>query len=325
MIESFPFTIDGKTSLQVFIGMNPFFLTEENKPKLNQVLSLADYNPNITVGFNFDMSHQSNSILQSLLATKSHLRVHFASTFEPNTIDLVFTFGGDGSVLWANKALQNQPEAIYLSFNTGNLGYLSFMDINNIEGVFSNLKAHFIDSSVPSNIYYSSYKKIRCDVKDCEEKVIKTLYAVNEIATNRIMNYSIIYKIYWNNIFLTSINADGLIFCSSLGSTAYNSSVQGPILLQNNNNLIMSAIAPFGINLRSMVFSDIDTLRVEISEKAYGDVCQVMSDSNTNLDFKKGDALEISIDHDNKINLASLNHNFDEQWVQKIAKIFKWN
>jgi len=325
MIESFSFSIAGKTSLEIFVGMNPYFLTEENKPKLDHVLALAECNSKIKVGLNFDIAYEANSVLQSLLILRPNLQVKFASSFEPDTMDLIFTFGGDGSVLWANKTLQNQSKAVYLSFNTGNLGYLSFMEIQNIDSIFDNLKAHFADSKVPSNIYYSGYKKIKCVVKDSDENIIKTLSAVNEIATNRTLNYSIIYKIYWNGIFLTSINADGLIFCSSLGSTAYNSSVNGPILLQNNSNLIMSAIAPFGINLRSLVFGDKDTLRVQISKKAYGDICQVMSDSNTNAEFKKGQTLEISIDHDSKINLASANQQFDEQWVQKIAKIFKWN
>jgi NAD kinase len=325
MIQSFPFSIDGKTTLEIFVGMNPLFLNEQNAPKLEQVFALADCNSNIKFGFHFDKGYESNSFLQKFLASKTHLSIKFASEFEPDTIDLVFTFGGDGSVLWSNKAIQNQPKAVYLSFNTGHLGYLSFMDINALDEIFHKLNAHFCNPAIPTDIHYSSYKKIKCQVKDDKGHIIKTLSAINEIATNRTQNYSIIYKIYWNGIFMTSINADGLIFCSSLGSTAYNSSVQGPILLQNNCNIILSAIAPFGINLRSIVFGEHDTLRVEISDRAYGDVCQVMSDSNTNVEFRKGQYLEISIDQESKINLASFNPNFDEQWVHKIAKMFKWN
>jgi NAD kinase len=325
MIETFELNIKDKSSVHIFVGMSPVFVREENLGKLDQIAELAACSPSLSVQLHFDSAYKTNELITNFIHSKKNLKSSFGSHFEDDIIDIVFTFGGDGSVLWAHKVLQNQTNAVYISFNTGHLGYLSFMDINSMEEIMHDLKAHFVNRKNPSKIHFSSYSKVKCEIKNQVGETLNSFSAINEISTHRFNNYSVIYKVYWNDRFLASINADGLIICSSLGSTAYNSSVNGPILLQNNNNLVLSAIAPFGINFRSIVFNENDMIRIEISEKAFGDVCNIVGDSNLGFQLRLSQWAEISIDKKNKIHLASRQTAFEEQWIQKVAKIFKWD
>ena len=54
--------------------------------------------------------------------------------------------------------------------------------------------------------------------------------------------------------FATSLGADGLLLCSSTGSTAYNISINGPIIENDIECIILNSIAPFSISTRPVVF-----------------------------------------------------------------------
>ena len=270
-------------------------------------------------------SLSGNSLLTDFLKSIDFCEIVFKSWFEDDSIDIAFTFGGDGSILWTHKVLVNQNKVIYIAFNAGHIGFLSFLETSNVGDVIERFGRHFEHPELSSNIYYSCYSKIKSSVKDQHGNLLTEMFAINEFSTTRVTNYSGIYKVYWNDVFITSISADGLIVCSTLGSTAYNASVLGPVLLQNNDNLILSAIAPYGINFRSIVFNDKDIVRLEISEKAYGDQFKLVADSNNEFIIKKGHIVEISVDKAHTIKLASLSPDFEKRWAQKIAKVFGWN
>ena len=56
--------------------------------------------------------------------------------------------------------------------------------------------------------------------------------------------------------YLTSYQADGLVIATPTGSTAYSMSVNGPIIVPQNNSLVMSPVAPHSLNVRPLVIPD---------------------------------------------------------------------
>jgi NAD+ kinase len=70
-----------------------------------------------------------------------------------------------------------------------------------------------------------------------------------------------------NDDYLISYQADGLVVATPTGSTAYSMSVNGPIVLPQNNNLILSPVAPHSLNMRPIVIPDDFTITLKVESR----------------------------------------------------------
>ena len=61
-------------------------------------------------------------------------------------------------------------------------------------------------------------------------------------------------KTYLNNEYLTNYWADGLIISTPTGSTGYSLSCDGPVVLPDSKNLIITPIAPHNLNARPISY-----------------------------------------------------------------------
>ncbi len=79
-------------------------------------------------------------------------------------------------------------------------------------------------------------------------------YALNEVAIlKRETSSMITIHTSLNDEYLTSYQADGLVIATPTGSTAYSMSVNGPIILPQSNNIVLSPVAPHSLNVRPLV------------------------------------------------------------------------
>jgi NAD+ kinase len=69
---------------------------------------------------------------------------------------------------------------------------------------------------------------------------------------------------YLNDEFLNSYFADGLIISTPTGSTAYNMSCGGPIVMPNSENFVLTPIAPHNLNVRPIIISDKSILKLKV-------------------------------------------------------------
>lgn len=169
------------------------------------------------------------------------------------SINLFFTFGGDGTILNAAAIIQDKNIPI-VGVNTGRLGFLATI---NIEYLFESLE----------NIFDGNYKissrsliSVRSD-----EAEIEFPFALNEITVTRRETTSMItVEVYVNGEFLNSYWADGLIISTPTGSTGYSLSCGGPIVHPENNTFIITAIAPHNLNVRPYMISDDSILDLKI-------------------------------------------------------------
>ena len=74
-----------------------------------------------------------------------------------------------------------------------------------------------------------------------------------------------------NDEFLSTYWADGIILSTPTGSTAYNLSVGGPIVIPESNNFILSPIAPHNLTVRPLVLPDsvLIEMSVDTREESY--------------------------------------------------------
>jgi NAD+ kinase len=173
-------------------------------------------------------------------------------------LDMVFSLGGDGTFL-RTAAWVGRQDIPILGINTGRLGFLADIGTSEIKETLD-------------EIFQGTYR--------LEEKSLLQLesslqfhgpdnYALNEIAIlKRDTSSMIAVYAYLNDVFLTDSLADGLLLATPTGSTAYNLSVNGPIILPESCNFVLSPVAPHSLNVRPLVIPEDYKIRLQIESRS---------------------------------------------------------
>jgi len=155
-------------------------------------------------------------------------------TYDETNPEVVFFVGGDGTLLRAvNKYIDKLDLIIFVGINKGELGFLCEFSIDDIDIIFNSLKNNALESN--------SYSLI------CGEFEGNKVYALNEI---RLENpyYTLVCNAYINGKFFEKFHGTGLLVCSTLGSSAYNRSLNGALVDHSLEILQLSEIAPIQNN-----------------------------------------------------------------------------
>ncbi|UOE41157.1 NAD kinase [Chryseobacterium suipulveris] len=171
-------------------------------------------------------------------------------------VDLFFTFGGDGTIV--NSLLYVQDlEIPVVGVNTGRLGFLASFSR---EGVFFEL-----DDIVKGDVKIS--KRSVIEVVAPKEGMLFP-YALNDISVSRKETTAMItVDSYINGEFLNIFWGDGVIISTPTGSTAYSLSCGGPIITPNNENFVITPIAPHNLNVRPLIVNDDVEIRFKVKSR----------------------------------------------------------
>ena len=180
---------------------------------------------------------------------------NFSKIKIPKDIDCVLTVGGDGTFIQASRRLFGR-ELPMLGINMGTLGYLTEVEVQNVEEAVKQLVEGNYTIEERMMLYGSAaYRNVR-DV------------ALNDIVMTRSGSMKIVhFNLYVNGEFLNSYDADGLIVSTPTGSTAYNLSAGGPIVEPTASLIVVTPICSHALNSRSIVFADKDEIVIEIGAK----------------------------------------------------------
>ena len=173
----------------------------------------------------------------------------------PPDADAILVIGGDGSILDAS-GYAVQYGIPMLGINLGRVGYMSELAPDRIEEL--------------SRLFDGRY--------EVEEKMLLSLCidgeTVPRLAVNEVI-FSHNSPVELTQLTLTDGNgaslkyrADGLIFSTPIGSTAYSLSAGGPIVSQDHPSILVTPICPHSFFGRSIVFSDRETLTVSCGSSA---------------------------------------------------------
>ena len=226
-----------------------------NTEAIKEVLILLEVlgKKNIVVFFekNFYNLFNDNKTLPKKYPTFSHFNDL------NNSFDLLFTIGGDGTILRAVTYVRDLNIPI-LGINTGRLGFLATIQKDQI--------SEAIDLLFKKE--YDIQERTLLSVKTIPETdTFSELYiALNEVTVARKNTTSMIgVKTYLNEEYLTNYWADGLIISTPTGSTGYSLSCNGPVVLPNSKSIILTPIAPHNLNARPLIISDSTKIKLEIS------------------------------------------------------------
>lgn len=193
-------------------------------------------------------------------------------TFETDTIyhsnkelldaDVVLSLGGDGTFLETLSHV-GAKELPILGINFGRLGFLASIQPQSIQETFDKLINHHYSIDERTMVHANS------EIELFEKG---TNFALNEIAISKTDTSSmIIIHAYINGDFLNSYWADGLMVSTSTGSTGYNLSCGGPLVMPHSDNFIITPICPHNLFVRPMVVScdSLISLKVESRSNNY--------------------------------------------------------
>ena len=133
---------------------------------------------------------------------------------ERGAADAVVALGGDGTIL---RAVHEFPETPVLGFNLGGLGYLAAVGRDDFESALAALAA-------------GRYSVAERRMLKVEKAGASAAVALNDVVLSREMSgRSVRIDLSADGHEVTSYLADGLIFATPTGSTAYSLSAGGPV------------------------------------------------------------------------------------------------
>jgi len=173
------------------------------------------------------------------------------------SFDLLISIGGDGTILKAITFVKDLSIPI-VGVNTGRLGFLAKIQIENIELV--------IEEIILKNYSISERTLIEVSTSETNQQLSKLNFALNEITLSRKNTTSMIsIDTKLDNKHLNSYWADGLIISTPTGSTGYSLSCGGPIIMPEAENLIINPIAPHNLNARPLIIPDSTEIKIKVN------------------------------------------------------------
>jgi NAD+ kinase len=171
------------------------------------------------------------------------------------------SIGGDGTML-KTITLVGASEIPIIGINTGRLGFLSGISIQDIESAIEKIFTGDFDLD----------KRSLVRLESVNNPYLRSNFALNEITIHKNDNTTMMTIHAWvNGEFLNAYWADGLIISTPTGSTAYSLSCGGPLVMPDSANFIITPISPHNLNVRPIIISDKDvvTLKVEARNKNF--------------------------------------------------------
>ena len=161
-------------------------------------------------------------------------------------VDFAMSVGGDGTFLTTAAAVGSRNIPI-VGVNCGHLGFLADVQTKDVDIIMRQL----IEGQY--TIEQRSLLKVCCGRQD----LIMSPYALNEVALMKQgMSSMISVEVNANGEFLHTYHADGLVLSTPTGSTAYNLSIGGPLLVPQTKGIILAPIATHSLTVRPLVVPD---------------------------------------------------------------------
>ena len=174
----------------------------------------------------------------------------------PSGIDFLFSLGGDGTFLETVTLVRDSGIPV-LGVNIGRLGFLSYISQENmsesLESVFSGK--------------FDIEERMLLQVEAPGSTIGDLDVALNEVRIYKNSGSLITIHVKANDEFLSAYWADGLLLSTPTGSTGYNLSVGGPIVVPESNSIILSPIAPHNLTVRPLVLPDTAVMQLTVDTR----------------------------------------------------------
>lgn len=179
--------------------------------------------------------------------------------FNINTfIDFAVVLGGDGTLL--NKLHKYiECDFPFFGINLGRVGCLTEASKEDFR--------EKINCILNGKFYIEIRNALECKILKQGKEYFNGV-AFNEVCIDRAILYKMLkINLYVNKRNKTSFYADGVIVATSTGSSAYNLSCGGPLLIPSAKNFVITPISPQLKCITSLIVNDTDEISIDISEQ----------------------------------------------------------
>ena len=239
------------------------------------------------------------------LSSVSSVQENSEDTKLPKDAECAIVLGGDGTLIQAANDLMTYNIPI-LGVNLGTVGFLAEIEKHHVPEALERLFRN--DYRIENRLMLEGeiiYKQIHQEHKESSKG-----YALNDIVITR-KGFSRIINlgIYVNDELVDNFHGDGVIISTPTGSTAYNLSAGGPIVIPKASVMVITPICPHSLSPRSIVVSAEDTIKVIVgkSKKTQEAEAIITIDGNKVIDLGTDDTIYIKKAQYNT-KLIKLNH-----------------
>ena len=166
--------------------------------------------------------------------------------------DFIITVGGDGTILKTSMEMKN-PQTPLFGVNMGRRGFLAeIQPYEYKEAIQSFIKG---DYTVEENLKVKSWG---LNMEDSFPDALNELLVACSLPSKMLLT-----RLSVDDEHITDIQADGIIFSTPAGSTAYNMSAGGSIVAPTVPGFSLTAICPYSY-FNSIVVPPESTIRIEL-------------------------------------------------------------
>ncbi|OJJ42863.1 hypothetical protein ASPZODRAFT_20142 [Penicilliopsis zonata CBS 506.65] len=240
----------------------------------------------------------------------------------PEKFDLVLTLGGDGTVLFTSWLFQRIVPPV-LCFSLGSLGFLTNFEFESYQ---DHLNAVMGDVGMRVNLRMrftcTVFRKDRSKGADADTVEEGEQFEVlNELVIDRGPSpYVSNLELYADNELLTVVQADGCIFSTPTGSTAYSLSAGGSLIHPSIPGILLTPICPHTLSFRPMVLSDSLLLRIAVPV-ASRSTAYCSFDGKGRVELRQGDYVTVEA---SQYPFPTVVANSGE-WFQSVQRALRWN
>lgn len=204
--------------------------------------------------------------------------------FEPNALDALVTFGGDGTLLRGARLLDG-VEVPIMGVNLGRVGFLT-------TAVRATLGSA-LDALVAGQYAVEALQALTASITAADGSTLQRRRALNDV----VLHKSGVARVVRMNVFIDGVNvgpysADGIVVATPTGSTAYSLSAGGPIVVPGVDAMVVTPICAHTLAVRPLVVRASSTVIVEPMPEWAEDVL-VSFDGQTGSPIAIGERVEV--------------------------------
>ncbi|MGN6477296.1 MAG: NAD kinase [Flavipsychrobacter sp.] len=239
---------------------------EQDIPTLQHIITMLEAH-----GIQLIFFKEFYERIQPYITLKAMPRVFTGRQDLPLNTDMLFSLGGDGTLLDTVCFVGNTNIPL-IGINLGRLGFLAAIPEEEVEDAIISLVRGSYTLEKRSLIHLDSSIPLFDGAP----------YALYEFTLHRNDSSSMIkIHTYLNGEFLNTYWADGLIVATPTGSTGYSLSCGGPVVFPQTSSFIITPVSPHNLNTRPVVVPDDNVISCEVEGRTEQFLCTL--DSRTEI------------------------------------------
>jgi len=172
-------------------------------------------------------------------------------------LDLMITFGGDGTLLRGARLLAGRATPI-LGVNLGRVGFLTTATADTLETA--------LDAVAGGSYDLEERRALESAILSKPGPITTTSLALNDVVVHKAGVARMIgLRVLLDAEEIGRYSADGIIVATPTGSTAYSLSAGGPVVVPGVDALVVTAICPHTLAVRPIVVPGSATVTIELA------------------------------------------------------------